>query len=815
MLVSQSRGFISYSVEDGLAQSNVIDISEDHLGNLWLATTGGLSKFNGLDFVTFKKQDGLLSNQIFCMSIDPSGNLWLGTKLGISRYDGHQFRNYYVSSLGNEHYINNILADQQGSIWFTSTSGSLFSLGMENGLSGEINLEKNFDEIITGLQEADTGMLVATKSQGIFIIEDQEFRTIPTGNKLQNLLITCIYVDQNRITWLGTNAGIYRFNSNGLELIHSFHMDPKDFKVNTISVEDGGTVWIGTNKGAYTYFQGTCSPVGAADGLTDNAIYKIHQDREGTLWFGSFGKGFFKSLGELFTRIDKRHGLDYDYISSISPGKHQDYWFGSYGGGVYHYQPAQGPGSTYQIQNLDHNNGLSNDLVYHVTMDDQDRLWIATAQGLNSYKDGRLTYFYEKDGLPSDRVFSVLQSTDGNIYCGTDMGISKMDQGTFQFTNYQYQGDNHHNRVRTLVEMRDGRLLLGTHGGLKVFDGTSIRDYFEIDSLRHYPVSTVYEDEQGGIWCALRDDGIVHFNPDLETVNHLTEEDGLSSNIIYSLTKDNFGAVWAGTPQGLDKLSLSPSGALDQIRHYGTNEGFFGIETNTNAVYKEPGGEIWFGTVEGVYKCRPEMDMPNPLEPITYITGIRLFSQNVDWSEMVDSTAGWFGLPVNLSLAPNQNHLTFDFFGNSLRNQAQVSYQYILENFDRNWQPATNNNLAVYTNLPPGKYSFKVKASNKDGVWNQQAATFDFEITPPFWSTWWFYTLVVVILAIAGRLYYNLRLQQKLKSLIQIENLKNAELVEVRKRVAEDFHDQVGNQLASITVLVQLIQAKISSEIKK
>jgi signal transduction histidine kinase len=438
-------------------------------------------------------------------------------------------------------------------------------------------------------------------------------------------------------------------------------------------------------------------------------------------------------------------------------------------------------------------------------------LWVATAMGLNTYKDGKIKSYFKKDGLPSDRVFAVLTCRDGTIYCGTDQGLSRVENQGNQFINFKYEGGNHHNRVRTLIESHDGSLLLGTHGGLKIFDGHKISDYFEIDSLRHRPVSTVYEDAQGGIWCALLDDGILYYLPGSGMIRHLTEKEGLSSNIIYSLTMDNFGSLWAGTPHGLDKITFSSTDDLVQIRHFGTNEGFFGIEANTNAIYKEPSGEIWFGTVAGVYKCSPELDKLNTLEPITYITGIRLFSQIVDWSQLSDSTNGWFDLPVDLRLAPDQNHLTFDFFGNSLRNQEQVSYQYILENFDRHWLPVTKNNLAVYTNLPPGKYEFKVKASNKDGMWNQQAATFKFEIIPPFWSTWWFFTLAVVILVIAGRLYYNFRLQQKLKSLIHVENLKNAELVKVRRRVAEDFHDQVGNQLASITVLVQLIQAKISS----
>jgi len=258
-------------------------------------------------------------------------------------------------------------------------------------------------------------------------------------------------------------------------------------------------------------------------------------------------------------------------------------------------------------------------------------------------------------------------------------------------------------------------------------------------------------------------------------------------------------------------LSFYESGEISKIRNFAANEGFFGIETNVNAIYTEPDGSIWFGTVEGAFKCNPQRDRINTLEPITYITGIRLFSKDVNWTELSDSITDWFNLPKDLELSHTQNHITFEFFGNSLKNPDRVSYQYTLVNFDRNWLPVTKKNEAVYTNLPPGNYIFKVKASNNDGVWNQKAASFRFKITPPFWRTWWFFSLNVLIVGITGRLYYNYRVQEKLSSLIQVEKIKNQETIRVRRRVAEDFHDQVGNQLASITVLVQLIQAKLSS----
>lgn len=811
-LCSQSRGFAAYSVRDGLAQSNVMDIAEDRFGNLWLATNGGLSKFNGVDFATFKKQNGLASNKIFCVTIDGEGNVWVGTDLGISSYDGAEFHNFPLEGLNISQRVTQIASDRYGNIWFSTTTGGVSMMTPDQGISNFRNLDGVPQGKISGFAETSEAIWIATYNEGVFRYQDQQFQKAPLGKDLQQAGLTTIFADQNDRVWLGTSQGLYLWNAEEFEFVHSFHDKSHDFAIYSISEENEGIIWIGTTNGAYRFQQGSCTQVNASDGLTDNIIYKILKDREGTLWFGSFGGGLYKSLGETFTHIGKGHGVAYDYISSISQGEKGDYWFGSYGGGVYHFIPPDGPGAHYTVKDLGHEQGLSNDFVYSAIPDDNGDLWVATAWGLNKYAEGKFTSYYLEHGLPSNKVFSILKCDDGSLFCGTSMGLSYIDreEGVY-FKNYLYDGEIPHNRIRTLVEAQDGRILLGTNGGLKVFDGKSIQDYFEIDSLKHWPVSTIFQDNKGGVWCALVDDGILYFDPASGKMMHYTEKQGLSSNIVYSLAMDQLGSLWVGTPHGLDKLSFFKSGEIRKIRNFAANEGFFGIETNTNAIYTEPDGSIWFGTVEGAFKCHPKLDRINILQPITYITGIRLFSQKVDWSELSNNTTQWFNLPENLKLSHTQNHLTFEFFGNSLRNPDRVSYQYTLENFDPNWQPVTKKKEAVYTNLPPEDYVFKVRASNNDGVWNEKAASFGFEITPPYWRTWWFFTLSVLIVGIAGRLYYNFRVQEKLRSLIQVEKIKDQETVKVRRRVAEDFHDQVGNQLASINVLVQLIQAKLSS----
>ena len=195
------------------------------------------------------------------------------------------------------------------------------------------------------------------------------------------------------------------------------------------------------------------------------------------------------------------------------------------------------------------------------------------------------------------------------------------------------------------------------------------------------------------------DDGILYHNPETKETFHYHEGNGLSSNIVFSLSKDSSGALWIGTSKGLDKVEFDNQNNIKEVRSFGAEEGFFGIETNTNAILTDRRGRIWFGTVAGAYICDPTKDTRNTLEPKTIMTGVQLYSQEFFWEP--DSTSpSWSHLPEDLELKHNQNHLTFQYAGISLKNPSKVRYQYMLENFDPDWQPITNHKEAVYQPSP-------------------------------------------------------------------------------------------------------------------
>jgi len=800
-LWSQSRGFKSYSVKEGLAQSNVMDIAEDRFGNLWLATLGGVSKFDGMTFENLDKQDGLPSNQVFCLAFDQAGDLWIGTNIGVSRYNGRQFTNY-------PQWVNKILVDQDQRIWLSNTAGGLFMLDRNGTIQG-LDFGASSDEVIVSdMVMDDTDIWISTFEHGLFKSSRQDPKVIQVSlpDNLRGEEISALYMDVNNQLWLGASNGLYRTNNQNFDLINPLSSNVSDV-IYSINEDYEGTIWLGTSVGALIYHDGSVTTVQAKEGLTDNVIYKIHRDREGTLWFGTFGGGFFKSLGNLFTNVGKAHGISYDYISSIAEGR-DHYWLGSYGGGIYKFNPRQSQKIEPPLTSAQ---GLSNNFIFSLVEDQRGNLWAATAWGLSRYDGNLFRNYYLEDGLPSNQVFDVVVGLDGKIYGGTAQGLVVISADGNRINTYRHPSNDQHNRIRTMTAAANGTILLGTQAGIKVFDGESIKDFFNVDSLRNVAVSALYQEPgDDGVWCSLVDEGILYHNPRTNDTRYYNEGNGLSSNIVFSLAKDASGALWVGTSKGLDKVTIDNQQHIIDVRSFGAEEGFFGIETNTNAILTDSNGAIWFGTVAGAFICQPEKDTRNTLEPMTLMTGIQLFSQKYYW-QGDSSSSTWSKVPQTLNLKHNQNHLTFQYAGVSLKNPLKVRYQYMLENFDRDWQPITTRNEAVYTNLPPGHYTFIVKAANNDGVWNSNPVNYAVYIAPPFWQTWWFYTLAAIAVLIIGRLYYNFRIQKKLKALLQVQQIKNQETMRVRKRVGEDFHDQVGNQLASITVLVQLIQAKISN----
>ncbi|MCP4660659.1 MAG: response regulator, partial [bacterium] len=384
---------------------------------------------------------------------------------------------------------------------------------------------------------------------------------------------------------------------------------------------------------------------------------------------------------------------------------------------------------------------LSSDTVTSILADRRGGIWLTTVGGGVTFYDGRRFKHYRSDaGLAGNRVFSVIEDRRGILWFSTwGDGISRFD-GT-AFTNFSERDGLASDTVYSAYEDRGGRLWFSTREGISRWeeDGTFTSFTISEGHVRSR-VNAVAEDHLGRLWLATKD-GLSIF--DGRSFEVLSRRDGLSSDTIYLIIADRRGRLWAGSEHGLDRIELDAGGAVASIRHFGRAEGFLGIETNQNAVLEDRAGHLWFGT-RGLTRYDPSEERPDPQPPKIHITDLRLFFEPTDWSDVAGGTSGWHGLPVRLALPHDQNHLQFRFLGISQGLAESVRYQYRLEGLDRDWSPETESRQAVYSSLPPGRYSFAVRARTGAGSWSEPAK-FRFVVRPPFWATYWFLALAAVI----------------------------------------------------------------------
>ena len=799
---AQSYNFTKHSVKEGMAQSQVTDMCQDKYGSLWFATMGGVSRYDGIHYYRYDQRNGLPSNETYRVLSDSFGDIWIATIEGISRFNGSEIKNIASFDVQKVGTPQTLVEDSHHTIWVGFSRGvgylkkdSLYYFDSSNG----------YYDVTTHsiVEDKDGNILLASYLKGIFKYQDQTFEKVNTLSFPDGTKVMSLYKNSHDRVLAGTNSGIWDITGGHAEKIYPFLSLP----VFHMEEDQEGSLWFSSLNGAGKISGNNYQLFGEEQGLTNTWINSIFKDREGTLWFTTDGEGAYSFPPALFTYLNKSSGLAGDAVYTINKDGKGVYWFGLFSFGLSSYDGNK-------ITNYTKENGdISNNAIKASIVDKDGYIWVGTENGLDRFDGEKFIAYSKSDGLSNNNIRTAFRDKADNLWFGTLNGLTKYDGK--KFTPYYAAPADEWLLIRCIYEMPDGTLLLSTPRGLYQFSDGNI-DKFVLQGLDQlFPLTIMgYKDD---IYFGVPNQGIFKYNLNSGKIRKYSVDDGLSSYIIYSLIFDDEEKLWVGTEQGIDRVTFDKAGNIIEVRNYNQEEGFLGIETNGNAAFKDEDGSLWFGSIYGVYKYNRQNDVHNSYEPITYINDIKLFLEDVDWTLYSDTVSSWFAMPKNLTLPYNKNHLTFSYLGNSLVSPGGVKYQYKLDNFDDDWSPVTEERQAVYANLPPGVYTFKVKAANRDNLWVKSPASFSFEITPPFWQTWWFFIAISLTVTVLIKVIYELRVSAYKRNVEKIEIIKNEEKELVRKNMARDFHDEMGNQLASITVFASLIQMKLngsSSEIK-
>lgn len=796
----QAYNFINYDIGDGLAHERIMDICEDKFGNLWLATAGGgLSKYDGIEFENITIKDGLSSNYVRSILCSRNGDIWAATASGISKFNGKDFLIYKVDSLNESaNSVNKIFESSDGTIWFAEPQGGLGKIDTL-GYMSIINFPEMIgaDKIIDINEDEEGNLWIISAIQGLLKFSNGNFTQVLSNSDFKGYLLS-MYIQGNSL-WISSNKGLLNFN-------------PKEFKyelvlnntfVKSANVKNDTDFWAVSALGALKYENQKITHFSQNQGITNKGINIIYSDREGNVWFGSDSEGLYKLTNEVFTFYGADHGLEALPLTCVTRDNNGHYWFGSFGKGLQRYD-----GEKYHKYGL--SDGLSSQYISSSAVDSSGNLWFGTrGEGLMKFDGKEFSALSIEDGLAHNFVRQVFVDSKQNIWAGTVNGLSKYDGVSFQ--NYGIKDGLADNLIWGISETNDGELLIVTRDGLSEYTDGELK-LVQIDKdVFDKRVNTAIKDKLGNYWIGYSGHGLLRIATNGSKM-FVTTQQGLSSDLIYNILIDSDNNLIVGSERGVDKLILDEYGRVIRIKSYGQKEGFRGLETTYNNIFKDDENTIWFGTDDGVFKYDASKELKNEVEPITYISGLKLFYNEVDWSQYTDEISSWLNIPEKIELPYSENNLIIEYFGVSLSNPEQVRYRFRLIGLETGWSPVTDRTEAVYTNLAPGKYTFEVKAANNDEVWSTMPATFQFEIIPPFWQRLWFYILLLVLFFASLKFYNDYRVRVNLNKILTVERIRAEELQKVRKKMARDFHDNMGNQIASITVFANLINLKLKNK---
>ena len=748
-LEAQQYNFRNYTVKDGVAQSQVYSLLQDHRGYLWMGTRGGgMTRFDGITFKTFTEKDGLVNNYVHKIREDARHNLWITTNNGISHFNGIKFRNYRPEGYPSQVSVQDIAFDPKGRKW----------------------LATNF---------------------GLMLFDGEHFVNVSESLGQGTEMINCLYADKKGDIWYGSPKGLFRVSGTAKGFKLTAYGEQSRYMKNAITSvrqDASGKLWIGTyGDGVYCYDGKRFFRIDWNQELYRQTVLDIYFDRQENVWLATLGKGIiqYNTVSKSFSGLTEREGLSNNHVRSIVQDNSGSFWFGTSGGGVCNY-------SGKQFTNYDQSTGLGGSFIYSIFRDSKKRLWIGNSQkGLSRMDKSGVLNFSAATGFADVKVKAIHEDNEGNVYFGTDgQGMFKYDG--VAFTQVEGLAQKY---VRAIVKDQEGNLWIATAGNglLKlVLDGSSprIMKFGVSDGLLANRLTSLHYDKRGRIWYGTESNGVGMIVNDEPQMVYLRMKEGLRSNAIRCFAEDRNGYLWigtagsgicsvplyrgelkvssydqtsgltssniyllttdiknnliAGSETGLDYIYLNEQRKPVSIKHYSKGDGFTGIETCQNSVFNDADGTIWFGTINGLSRYNPANLVRNESEPVTGITDVKLFYESIsetpfrkfagDWNQV-----SWLDLPYD------KNHLSFDFMAINFSNPEGVRYRWKLVGFDKEWSPESREHSILYSNMSPGNYTFLVKACNEDGVWNKRPVRIDIRIAAPFWLQWWFIAIELII----------------------------------------------------------------------
>jgi len=841
-MIQDSKGFLWFGTANGLnrydgynftvftndpndttsiSDNGILSLYEDKDQNIWIGSiegvlnrydrkTGTFFRYHILDqlkaetdqdekYFDFPLPFSRNNNKsITSITQDTRGYLWIGTwgrglaKVDLQKNKIEHF--YYNKSDSNGIHSNRIkalLADKDNVVWAATLGGGLYKIK-----SGQKSILESYQ-----------------KSKDEWSISD---------NKVASLL-----KDENGNLWIGTYG-------NGLNKLSSYYQnvppqnarfekyfynpaDPKSLSNNYVMAiiqDKTGLLWLGTFGGGLDQFD-TKKKIFSVfknnpkvqTSLSRNDVLSVMEDKSRSIWVGThLGKGLNKLERNTFKfkQINKDangvNGLNDDVVWAIANDENSNLWIGTFRGGLDKYDRKKKK-FTYYTSDPRVLNSLSDNHIRSILDDGDGKLWIGTySGGLNVFnkKTGEAKHYVnipeDSTSLGANQVQAIYKDKEKNIWIGTfGGGLNKLSFEDLELNKIRFKRFSKNptdpfsisdDRIYSIYEDDEGILWIGTFGGgLNKFDPKTGRfiSYKNIlgdeSTISDNRVMTIYEDSMNDLWIGTYGGSIQKFSKQKEKFTRYNKKNKIGNSVVYGILEDNNKNLWMSTDNGLYKFNLQ----TENFTHYDLHDGLQSLEFSGGAYLKSKDGEMFFGGINGLNYFYPDSVIDNKYVPPIVISSVRIFNEPIK------------GEKDSLVLSYSQNFFSFEFASLDYTNPIDNQYAYMLEGFEDDWRYVdSRRRIANYTNLLPGKYIFRVRGSNNDGVWNNDGARIYLKILPPFWRTWWFITLSILFIAFV--IYYLSTIRYR--GLLAIEKLKG--------KLAADLHDNVGAGLTEISILSEL-----------
>ncbi len=814
---------MNLSSKDGLSSNVVNDILKDRYGFIWFATDDGLNKFDGKKFIIYRHKatdaSSIISNEILDLHEDNNGNLWIGTGSGLNLYD--RKKDAFISFNGNNVAVTSLCSDKLGRIWVAGYYG-IGIMDLKSKLITPLPLSDPKDRVIASqpvfkVVKDHKGRLWLGTDKGLYLYHPNKKKLtsfLHSSNQTGSISyhhINTIFEDNQRQLWVGTNNGLSKLNPDGKTFLNYYYSSSNNYSLSSnivysLASDPDGKLWVGTEEGLNIMDPSTGKVLRIkrdrrnSYSLVGKSVKSILIDKEGIHWVATFRGGinkYDKNLA-LFSLSQSNpndpFGLSAPVVTSFASLDGKNVYVGTDGGGLNLFDVRNGVFKRVALASS------TADLSILSMEKVGNEIWMGTylkglfmldtrSGAVKNVKQGE-----GKDHISGNDIFCIKKDRRGNVWLGTNgQGIDCYDTKTKSFLHFN---NNEQGRkrimlngyIRSIDEDIDGNIWIGSSGsGIAVYNPQSGYSKIFNKSNSKLPsdiISSIYATKSGEIWIGTSGGGLTYYDIEKNSFETYSEELGLANGVIYKILQDDSGKIWLTTNSGISSFDKKTK----KFKNYSYYNGIQRSPFVLGAGLKLPDGRLFFGGTEGFNYFDPSQLNSNRNVPSMVFTELKIANQSVTPSDN-GPIKDHISTATEINLDYKQN-FSITFTALNYTSPQENRYFYKLENFDKEWNNVGTVNTAVYTNLDPGEYIFKVKSSSDAGEWNTPVTSIKVKVNPPFWLTYYAY-LFYILFAAALLLYSRYRGIQKLKAkfALEQERVKVQQQIEQERREAERIHE--------------------------